>query len=170
MLKKDLAAALGISASMVSRLAKQGMPTDSVAAAQAWRAAHLDPARMVRARAHTQGQPNALELVQQAEVTMDVARAVLDAGADFEMFAPTVRAALKAVPVDHRHLVGLDEQVIRRLCAPLLAPLHDSDARDDEQEDQDEDVASDIDDPQYDPGRVLYSFACGELKIIDPSA
>ena len=56
MLKKDLAAALGISASMVSRLAKQGMPTDSAAAAQAWRAAHLDPARVVRARADTQGQ------------------------------------------------------------------------------------------------------------------
>ena len=66
MLKKDLAAALGISASMVSRLTRQGMPTDSAAAAQAWRAAHLDPARVVRARADTQGQLNPLTLVQQA--------------------------------------------------------------------------------------------------------
>ena len=155
MLKKDLAAALGISASMVSRLTRRGMPTDSAAAAQAWRAAHLDPARVVRA----QGQLNPLALVQQAEGVMDVARAALDAGADFERFAPVVRAALKAVPVEHRHLVGLDLQVMRCLCAPLLALVHDCGA-------QDDDAASD---DQHDPGRALYSFACGELRIIDPA-
>ena len=161
MLKKDLAAALGISASMVSRLTKQGMPTDSAAAAQAWRAAHLDPARVVRARADTQGQLNPLTLVQRAEGAMEIARAALDAGADFERFAPVVRAALKAVPVEHRHLVGLDLQVMRRLCAPLLALLRDCGARDDEQESPD-DAASD---DQHDPGRVLYGFACGEIRI-----
>lgn len=161
MLKKDLAAALGISASMVSRLTKQGMPTDSAAAAQAWRAAHLDPARVVRA----QGQPNPLALVQQAEGAMAVARAVLDAGADFGMIAPAVRAALKTVPAEHRHLVGLDLPVMRCLCAPLLALVHDCAAQDDVQESPD-DVAND---DQHDPGRALYSFACGELRIIDPA-
>ena len=157
MLKKDLAAALGISASMVSRLTKQGMPTDSAAAAQAWRAAHLDPARVVRA----QGQLNPLTLVQRAEGAMEIARAALDANADFERFAPVVRAALKAVPVEHRHLVGLDEQVMRRLCAPLLALLRDCGARDDEQESPDHAASDD----QHDPGRVLYGFACGEIRI-----
>lgn len=40
---KDLAYALGISDSMASRLAKKGMPTHSIEAAQKWRAKNLDP-------------------------------------------------------------------------------------------------------------------------------
>lgn len=39
---KDIAYALGISDSMASRLAKRGMPTHSIEAAQKWRAKNLD--------------------------------------------------------------------------------------------------------------------------------
>lgn len=46
MLRKDLAAALGISGSMVSRLGKRGMPTHDVASARRWRDRHLEPGRM----------------------------------------------------------------------------------------------------------------------------
>lgn len=46
MLKKDLAQLLGVSESMVSRHAKQGMPTDSVERAQRWRKRHLEPGRV----------------------------------------------------------------------------------------------------------------------------
>ena len=46
MLKKDLAEQLGISGAMVSRLAKRGMPTDSLERAQRWRKRHLEPGRM----------------------------------------------------------------------------------------------------------------------------
>ena len=53
MTKKELAEALGISGSMVSRLAKQGMPFSSVAAARAWRELHLETARMKGFRADT---------------------------------------------------------------------------------------------------------------------
>ena len=42
-LQNDLAAALGISASMLSRLKKRGMPVDSLASARVWRALHLKP-------------------------------------------------------------------------------------------------------------------------------
>lgn len=45
-LRKDLAAALGISGSMVSRLSKRGMPTNDVASARRWRDRHLEPGRM----------------------------------------------------------------------------------------------------------------------------
>jgi hypothetical protein len=49
--KTQLAQALGISASMVSRLAKRGMPTASVEAAQRWRRRHLEPGRTKGQRA-----------------------------------------------------------------------------------------------------------------------
>lgn len=46
MLRKDLAVELGISGAMVSKLAKRGMPTDSVERAQRWRKRHLEPGRV----------------------------------------------------------------------------------------------------------------------------
>ena len=51
MLKKELADALGISAPMVSKLAKRGMPTDTVERAQRWRKRHLEPGRLKTNRA-----------------------------------------------------------------------------------------------------------------------
>lgn len=47
---KDLAAELGVSPSMVSRLAKRGMPTDTVERARRWRRRHLELARTKAAR------------------------------------------------------------------------------------------------------------------------
>lgn len=46
MTKKELAALLGISGAMVTRLAKRGMPTDSLERAQRWRKRHLEPSRV----------------------------------------------------------------------------------------------------------------------------
>ena len=46
MLRKDLAVDLGISGAMVSKLAKRGMPTDSLERAQRWRKRHLEPGRV----------------------------------------------------------------------------------------------------------------------------
>lgn len=48
---KDLAYALGISDSMASRLAKKGMPTYSIEAAEKWRAKNLDPSMTKQNRA-----------------------------------------------------------------------------------------------------------------------
>lgn len=46
MKKAELAQALGISASMVSRLAKRGMPVDCVDRAKRWRNRHIEPGRI----------------------------------------------------------------------------------------------------------------------------
>ncbi len=46
MTRTELAGLLGISISMVSRLAKRGMPTDTLERAQRWRKRHLEPGRM----------------------------------------------------------------------------------------------------------------------------
>jgi hypothetical protein len=53
MQQKELAVLLDISPAMVSRLAKQGMPTDDPERAKRWRKRHLEPARMKGSRAGT---------------------------------------------------------------------------------------------------------------------
>lgn len=53
MLQKELATALGISSAMVSRLAKRGMPTDSIERATRWRKRHLEPGRVKGQRVDT---------------------------------------------------------------------------------------------------------------------
>lgn len=50
MLNKELAQLLGVSESMVSRLAKRGMPIDSLERAQRWRKRHLEPGRVKGSR------------------------------------------------------------------------------------------------------------------------
>lgn len=50
MQQKELAEALGISPTMVSKLVKRGMPATSLEAAQRWRRRHLEPARLKNAR------------------------------------------------------------------------------------------------------------------------
>lgn len=46
MQQKELAALLDISPAMVSRLAKRGMPTDTLERAERWRKRHLEPGRV----------------------------------------------------------------------------------------------------------------------------
>jgi hypothetical protein len=57
MLKKDLAVALGISGAMVSKLAKRGMPTDTLERATRWRKRHLEPGRVKGVRMGTNPPP-----------------------------------------------------------------------------------------------------------------
>ena len=46
MQQKELATLLGVSPAMVSRHAKQGMPTDTLERAEKWRRRHLEPGRV----------------------------------------------------------------------------------------------------------------------------
>lgn len=57
--QKELAQALGISPGMVSRLAKRGMPTDSLQRAQRWRKRHLEPGRVKGSRFDPNAVPDA---------------------------------------------------------------------------------------------------------------
>jgi len=50
MQQNELAALLDISPAMVSRLAKRGMPTDTVERAERWRKRHLEPGRVKGSR------------------------------------------------------------------------------------------------------------------------
>lgn len=115
MLKKDLAQALGISASMVTRLAKQGMPVDTVEHARRWRKRHLEPGRIKGSRfdpaaadAAPRPDPAATlhELAAAADLLLLGAMAFDDAPAIAEAVAP-LRAALRQLPDGARPRLSL---------------------------------------------------------------
>lgn len=116
MLQKDLAKLLGISASMVSRLVKKGMPTDSVERAQRWRKRHLEPGRIKGARfdptaaaeAVPRHDPAAIlhELAAGADLLLLGATAFDDAPGVAEAVAP-LRTALRQLPDDARPRLSL---------------------------------------------------------------
>lgn len=118
MTKKELAMLLGISGSMVSKLAKAGMPTDTLERAQKWRKRHLEPSRMKGTRfnpkeirpALLRSRPAALQpaqIVANAIALLNIAAVANEAGQSIESMVPTLRAALHAVPINERTNVGL---------------------------------------------------------------
>lgn len=122
MLRKDLAEQLGISAAMVSKLAKRGMPTHDLQAARRWRDKHLEPAR--RKDARIDGQQGAdwrgrrhreaalardrAAAVARAESLAAAVRGLMDAEQDPEPMLPQLRAALRSVPHEARPQVAMD--------------------------------------------------------------
>lgn len=74
MLKKELAALLDISPAMVSRLAKQGMPVDTVERAKRWRKRHLEPSRIKGSRFDANALPVSVKLEEPPSTFVEVAR------------------------------------------------------------------------------------------------
>lgn len=72
MQRKDLASALNISPSMVSRLAQRGMPTDDVERARRWRKRHLDPGRIKGARFSADPAPVCPVAVDDDDLALDM--------------------------------------------------------------------------------------------------
>ncbi len=104
----QLAAALGLSQSAISQLAKQGMPTDSVEAARQWRECNLHPGRAKPA-------PRAPSW----RALLEEAAALLDVGGDIGPLLPDLRCALKQVPANQRAAVGMSERLWDALTASV---------------------------------------------------
>lgn len=127
--QNHLAELLGIAKSMCSKLKSQGMPTDTLEAAQAWRKAHLDPGRRKGSRFDQYYQPQQRRpplptepnLAEQASALMAAASALLESDQSIEALMPSLRAALRAVPPPERDDVGLYADVIKLLVADMLA-------------------------------------------------
>lgn len=109
MLKKDLAQALGVSGAMVSKLAKRGMPTDSLERAQRWRKRHLEPGRMKGQRMGTTAKvvTPGTDPTQRATVSVAaVDAAALEAGEFLALFPgePEAAAMIQQLRGMLRHL------------------------------------------------------------------
>lgn len=147
---KDLAAALGISAAMVSKLKKRGMPTASVEAATKWRRRHLEPARTKGMRAGTQSGHVSNPLAPSGLIgaVLEIGLLAADAierGA-FESIAPALRAAMAQVPPSARPDVRLPLEVWDALTASIPRSAR-------------------VEDSEQDPiGTVWYQIALGDLQ------
>lgn len=145
----DIAKGLGIDPRLVSRYARRGMPTDSVAAAAAWRVAKIRP------RAGGQLANQAAAHLSRLNALWPAARAALAAGS-FHTIEGDLRAALRAVPSEVRPQMLLDVEVMDALCATFTAACAASGA-----------ASPNSSEGDLVPGRVWYAIAAGERLPAD---
>lgn len=135
--QNHLAELLGISKGAASIQAGRGMPMHSLEAAQAWRKAHLDPARVKGTRFDQYRKPKPRQQVQPlpapeptepepawleiASAVLELAAVVLRSGQNIKAMVPTLRAALACVSVHERAALPLPLDVIKVLVADVLA-------------------------------------------------
>ena len=115
---------LGLSSSNMTKLRKQGCPMDSVASVRAWRLEHQNIAQR-------KPEPRRTATVHRdhlahAQACMRGAEALLAAGLPIDAFAPTLRAALAAVPpelrdaITFREVEGMSyEEIAERMDCPI---------------------------------------------------
>lgn len=136
---------------------------DSVEAVRAWRLERQNIAqRKPEPRRATS--PHLRHLAH-AEACMQAAAAMLEAGAPLDVFAPTLRAALAAVPARARDQVHLHLDVMKVLLAPVLAlvPPRESNPLNDDGTPTYVEQMSD-DDAQV-AGAFWYEVAAGEWEV-----
>lgn len=159
-----LAKMLGVDRAIVSRHKRRGMPTDTLEAAQAWRAANLLPAmrkevNILRDPAYSRPDSKAAKNAALKPVAdlVPVALAAIKAGR-FELVEADLKAALRAVPEQWRSLVELPAEVFDQLLAWLLTAC-EPDIRADRAGAR---AAAERDQDHRGWARFLYACACGE--------
>lgn len=156
---------LGLSSANMTKLRKQGCPTDSVESVRAWR---LDRQNIAQRKPEP---PRAssphLRRLEHAGACMQAAAAMLEAGASLDAFAPTLRSALAAVPVRVRDQVHLHLDVMKVLLAPVLAlvPPRESNPINDDGTPAYVDQMSDGDAQEL--GAFWYAVAAGEWAPVN---
>ena len=147
--------ALGLSSPAMTKMKKQGCPMTSIEAVRAWREKHLNIA--MRKPEPRRTAPAQHEPLAHAQACMRGAAALLVAGLPLDVFAPTLRAALAAVPPELRDAVGLDLEVMKTLLAPVLALIPEEEKGTGEKMTNED---------AQDAGQFLYSVACGEIIFV----
>lgn len=117
--QQQLAAALGVHASVVTRDKGRGMPVDSIEAARAWRLQHVRP------RGSDNAARNSAALLAELDSLWPLARAALEAG-KFEVIRPALQSALRAVPAEARPHVHVDLEVMTELCSGFIGLMREA--------------------------------------------
>jgi hypothetical protein len=182
MVKKELAVALGISASMVTKLSKRGMPTTSVEAAQKWRRRHLEPSRIKGSRfdpnnSHSAGPSTAAQVVPFGPQNEPI-RYMTDDGdrvdpvamaealgrfaeADFKAFENDLRYALQEVPHDKRDSLALPIEVWKKLYGVEFNEY--ADVLKSEGDQQDSELTPE---EEHAENEALWGIICGQLIVV----
>jgi hypothetical protein len=139
-LKKALAAALGISPAMVTKLGKRGMPVHDAEAARLWREANLDYTRgasglarfhnrdAARAAAAKVPAPKLDATVDRVHYLARIADALLKSG-DFDLIEAELRKAMHTVPLAQRPNVSMDRAIWDELIGVMLELAEPDDER-----------------------------------------
>lgn len=175
MSRKELAAALELSPSSITALAKRGMPTNSIEAAMDWRAQHLNPCMVKGVRPDVRAVPAAMQCgpdvapaaVDYADAALrdlaelvTVAEAALKVGR-FNVIEPAMRAALRSVPATHRAHAVLPLPLWDALVQPVAELIE---AIDDEAPSA-ADAGGMTDAEADEMGGFWYAVAAGELRL-----
>ena len=149
--QSEIAAALQIHKTLVTRYRRRGMPVDSIEAARAWKLA------TVRVRIGSAPPPDAAPPSAQlhaAQALADHAGELLADGGDVAALVPAIRQALAAVPEHERADVGLSRELwdvlVERVLALVPAEDKNSGARAGPAEEED-------------MGNFWYRVAAGEV-------
>jgi hypothetical protein len=162
LLKKDLATQLGISASLVSRRARRGMPTHNADLARAWSDANLVPTLRKEIRQPTYHQAPAATYTDALALVTALSEL---AAHDFPRHADALRAAMRNIPHSHRARVLISEEVwdlLTNAAFKALSPEKFEAAG--ASTEPDDDTEESTEDAEY-VGRFLYGLACGELLV-----
>lgn len=155
-MKARIARELGISGAAVSKLAKQGMPTDDVDAARQWRISNLQSGRM-----RPDPGPSGDTLLMRAQRMHDLAEIARQGGL-LHTVADDVRAAMRAVPQSHRGRLNLSFLLMEALIGPHALAIIKGDGSHPRADagvlDPDTDEAREF------IGSILYMIACGEAE------
>ena len=147
--------ALGLSSPAMTKMKKQGCPMTSIEAVRTWREKHLNIAmRKPEPRRNTAA---TCDHLAHAQACMQGAAALLVTGLPLDVFAPTLRAALAAVPPELRDAVGLDLEVMKTLLAPVLALIPQEEKGTGEKM---------TDEDAQEAGQMLYAIAAGEIIFV----
>ncbi len=187
MLQKELAVLIGISAGMLSRLAKRGMPIDSYERAVRWRKRHLEPGRIKGVRMDSvevtgSAPAPSSAVICAVEARLDELNADpnfdwrkdglelricaslgLLAVLDFERHAPTLRILMRMIPRKDRLRLELPADVYQRLhgvdfLAAITSGCVEGAALVVDPDDEPDDAAM----------LLMFQVACGELRF-DPA-
>ncbi|HMN55667.1 MAG TPA: hypothetical protein PKE15_00340 [Ottowia sp.] len=123
--QSDIAAALQIDKSLVTRYRKRGMPVDSIEAARAWKREHVRP-RITIAPPPDASPPSAQR--HAAQTLADHAGELLAAGSDVAALVPSLRLALAAVSEHERADVGLSRELWDVLVERVLTLVPNEDS------------------------------------------
>lgn len=166
----EIARGLGISASMVSRLKRRGMPVHSVPAAIEWRRLHLDVAQLAEQatrRGRAAQVPDAApgeDLLDDGSLALEhVALLAAAAATDFATWGERLRAEMAALPRARWDEVALPAHLWEqlggesfRLLDAELAPSPGEEAVD--STDGDDGIVND----------VVYQIAAGLMQVLPP--
>jgi hypothetical protein len=127
--QQDLARALGVHASVITRDKARGMPVHSIEAARSWRAKNRRPRMKMRATPAAEAASQTLPAMPTEPDPLAYARELAAAAhvllllGLFAQIEPELRQALQDVPVEHRPLVIMPLEVWDALTAEIGAGM-----------------------------------------------